>query len=208
MENTAEFELITNNLGLSANSEAILKIKKYAALLKKWNSRINLIASSESKLIQTLLLEGLWASTMYPESAALHLDLGSGGGFPAIPLRIMNPCIRLEMVDSRLKRVLFLETVVHDLQLENASAHHARIDQFLETHGTIWDCVSWKALKLQNSEISGLLERSHAHTQFWIFHGNQIPVQNPEWMMRRLRLLRREKFPWKEEWMLSIFVPA
>ncbi|MBN2320218.1 MAG: 16S rRNA (guanine(527)-N(7))-methyltransferase RsmG [Acidobacteria bacterium] len=207
MESAGEYYKIFQRLSLPFDPQAAEKIDVYINLLKKWNSRINLTASSEWSVLEPLLLEGIWASRIYPEDAKNHLDLGSGAGFPAIPLKIMVPRMKLDMVDSRLKRVSFLETVTSELKLSESSAFHGRITDYLDTNDKEWDCVSWKGLKIKTKDINKLIKHTHGKTQFWIFHGRQLAAEEPERVEKSLRLLRREKFPYKSEWRLSVYLP-
>jgi len=183
------------------------KLDKYVSLLKKWNSRINLTASNEWSALGPLLQEGVWASKIYPTDATKHLDLGSGAGFPAIPLKIMVPNIKLDMIDSRLKRVSFLETVVSELGLTESAAYHGRIDDYVDKTDKIWDCISWKGIKVSTEDFYKLKQCIHLKTQFWIFHGRELAVEEPEVIYENLKLWRREKFPYKSEWVLSVFLP-
>jgi 16S rRNA (guanine(527)-N(7))-methyltransferase RsmG len=176
-------------------------------LLKKWNARINLTANTEWRSIKPLFMEGIEASKIYPNWAGAHLDIGSGAGFPAIILRILLPRLNMELVESRRKRSSFLETVIHVLELKNTHVHSVRLDALLIEcdRRKIWDCVSWKGLKLKMDELLGLLQHANDRTQFWMFHGKDPAVKRPEVLMRHLRLLQREKSSGRKDWMLSIY---
>lgn len=207
MESQEEYKNIFNALGAPDNPEVIEKLQKFVLLLRKWNSRINLTASNEWSLIERLLLEGLWAATMYPSGSLSHLDIGSGAGFPALPMCIALPHIRLDMVESRFKRVSFLETAANALNLPQIHVHHGRVGQFLDSSIRKWDCISWKAVKLGMPDIMKICEHAHRDTQFWIFHGNTLAVEDPSALENILKLERREQFPFKLGWMLSIYLP-
>jgi 16S rRNA (guanine(527)-N(7))-methyltransferase RsmG len=207
MESIERYKRIFHRLALPYDPKAAEKIYTYIALLKKWNVRINLTASNEWSSIEPLLLEGIWASRLYPENAVSHLDLGSGAGFPAIPLKIMVPRMRLDMIESRLKKVSFLETAVSELGLSESSAFHGRITDYLDKNEIKWDCISWKGLKIKINDLLKLKKHTHRKTQFWIFHGRRLAAEEPEIVEKSLRLLRREKFPYKSEWKLSIYLP-
>ena len=207
MESLEKYKKAFQRLVLPVDPKTVQKIDIYINLLKKWNTRINLTASNEWSAVEPLLLEGIWASKIYPENTENHLDLGSGAGFPAIPLRIMIPCMKLEMVDSRLKRISFLETVISELRLSESYAFHGRITDYLNNNDKQWDCISWKGIKIQTKDLSELLRHAHRKTQFWIFHGRQLAAEEPEAVETSLKLLRRERFPYKSDWKLSIYIP-
>jgi 16S rRNA (guanine(527)-N(7))-methyltransferase RsmG len=207
MESQDTVKKIMERCGLTFDRIIVEKLQKYVFLLKKWNSRINLTASSEWSAIEPLLMEGVWASQIYPPCAKTHLDLGSGAGFPAIPLKILVPDIQLDMIDSRLKRVSFLETVVSQLELSESSVYHDRIDSYLDKTDKIWDCISWKGLRISTGDFFKLKKCTHCKTQFLIFHGRELAAEEPDIIEKSLKLLRREEFPYKSEWVVSVFRP-
>jgi 16S rRNA (guanine(527)-N(7))-methyltransferase RsmG len=207
MESEDTVKKIIERCGLPFDREIAEKLQKYVFLLKKWNSRINLTASSEWSAIEPLLLEGVWVSQIYPAHSKTHLDLGSGAGFPAIPLKILVPHIQLEMIDSRLKRVSFLETVVSQLGLSDSSVYHGRIGDYVDKTDKIWDCVSWKGLRISTGDFYKLNKCTHLKTQFWIFHGRELAAEEPDLIEKSLKLLRREEFPYKSGWKVSVFRP-
>jgi 16S rRNA G527 N7-methylase RsmG len=207
LKSTDQLEQIFGQMGIVVNRETCLKLQSYLILLEKWNSRINLTASRNWRGIGPFLLEGVWASRFYPGEATAHLDIGSGGGFPALPIRILVPRIQLDMVESRAKRAFFLETAANMLGLVGTCVYHARLDELLSASDKVWDCCSWKGLKLTSGDLRELCKRSHAQTQFWMFHGRELAVEEPEIMERSFSLLRSERFPLRKDWTLSIYVP-
>ena len=210
MANSAEgLARLLEELGIESTSTCANDMRAYLALLEKWNSAINLTATTEWTGLEPLFREAVLASQFYPTGRRSHLDIGSGGGFPALPLRILRPQIRLEMVESRLKRCVFLETAVKSLGISNAFVHNARLNLFLEKtgHETLWDCVSWKALRLGANDLKILRNRSHADTQFWMFHGKTLAVDIPEEFEKFFQLKQREILGTDREWYLSIYLP-
>jgi 16S rRNA (guanine(527)-N(7))-methyltransferase RsmG len=193
--------------GIQRDSEAGMRMRTYLALLEKWNSTINLTASTEWSAIQALFLEAIRASAFYPGGAVAHLDIGSGGGFPAIPLRILQPSMQLELVESRGKRCVFLETVVNALEFREAVIHNRRLDALLQRVGKekVWDCVSWKAIKLESSDLDMLRKHAHSKTQFWTFHGKELAVREPESFAKNFSIVRNENLGCGREWNLSVF---
>lgn len=207
MGSAEALELLMSKCGVPADSEAARQIRIYFRLLKKWNSRINLTASTEWPAIGPLFHEGIWAARLYTRETALHLDIGSGAGFPAILIRILHAGMSLEMVEGRGKRAAFLETVVEELGLMGTRVYNRRLDEHLHSGGGFWDCISWKGLKLGDRDLRRLIARSHAGAQFWMFHGSEPAVKSPALISQKLRLLRSEKFPGGKSWRLSVFVP-
>jgi 16S rRNA (guanine527-N7)-methyltransferase len=191
------------------NDEIAQNLLKYVELLGKWNLHINLTASTKWEAMEPLFKEAIWASKSYPAEAIAHLDIGSGAGFPAAILKILIPRLKMEMIESRNKKGAFLETAIFKLNLQKTWVHSERLDSFLRyiDPGQQWDCISWKALKLKDDELLLLREHVHANTQFWMFHGNEPAVKQPQIMGRYFRLLRRERVPSRRQGFLSVYLP-
>jgi 16S rRNA (guanine(527)-N(7))-methyltransferase RsmG len=194
---------LVRRAGIPPGSEPERQMSRYLALLEKWNARVNLTASTEWQALRPLFEEAVWAAGRY--EMVTHLDIGSGAGFPALPLRILVPHMQLEMIESRAKRCLFLETVVQDLKLANVRVINERLGAFLEARRGSWDCISWKAVKLSARDIRALAERATPQTRFWMFHGSEPAVEDPGILQEELVLERRESCPAREGWRLSIY---
>ena len=207
MESVEGLRKLLSETGIGAESENARKLLNYLELLRKWNVRINLTASTEWPSLRPLFQESISAAKIYPPRASKHLDIGSGAGFPGIILGILVPRIRLELVESRGKRSVFLETVIHALGLENSIVHSERLDTVLSRcdRKRVWDCIGWKGLKLKTGELLELIQHANAHTQFWMFHGIELAVEDPLIVRRYLRLIRQEKYAGGRDWVLSIY---
>ena len=109
--------------------EACDKFVAYYDLLVDWNTRMNLTAITEpEEVVKKHFYDSLAALPYLPDGAKVA-DVGTGAGFPAIPLLIMNPTIKITLVDSLNKRITFLEEVLKTLQL-SAECVHARAEDF------------------------------------------------------------------------------
>ena len=109
--------------------EACDKFVAYYELLVDWNTRMNLTAITEpNEVVKKHFLDSLAALAYLPKAAKVA-DVGTGAGFPSIPLLILRPDLRFTLVDSLQKRITFLEEVLKTLGL---SAHcvHARAEDF------------------------------------------------------------------------------
>ena len=193
--------------GISLDSATANQLQTYLALLEKWNTRVNLTSSTEWSRLEPLFQEGISASQLYHIGPAAHLDIGSGAGFPAMLLRILRPKIQLDLVESRIKKCAFLETLVDSLKMDAAEVHRMRLRTYLQSCGKVWDCVTWKAIKLNSRDLAELLVHSHQLTQFWMFHGKQLAVEEPEMMERDFNLVRSEILDSHRSWKLSIYLP-
>lgn len=205
MTRQARLRGLLEEAGSGGGRETLERLDGYLDLLEKWNARVNLTASTAWEALEPLLWEAVWAARLYPAEARAHLDIGSGAGFPAVVLKLLLPGIELDLVDSREKKVLFLETVARTLGLPGMRAHHARLADFLSGTARQWDCVSWKALKLGRGDLQSLCRHAHGGTRLWMFHGREPALQDARTADGLLELVRRERIPGRREAQLSIY---
>jgi 16S rRNA (guanine527-N7)-methyltransferase len=185
--------------------KAAERLLLYLRLLEKWSSRVNLTASTKWESLAPLFEEAVWAARSHP--GGMHLDIGSGAGFPAIPISALHPGMQLDIVESRSRRCAFLETVARELGLEHVRVHEARLGAFLaglEGPGP-WGCVSWKAVRISARDAAALLGRA-PDARFWLFHGSVLPLEDPDAWERATRLCRRDAFRGGRSWFLSVYV--
>lgn len=118
--------LSKNNLEFSSNE--IDKFQRYYELLVEYNSKFNLTAITDNEEVQIKHFIDSLSAMPYISNGAKLVDIGTGAGFPSIPLAILRPDCHFTLVDSLLKRVGFLNTVINDLKLENVIAIHSRAE--------------------------------------------------------------------------------
>jgi 16S rRNA (guanine527-N7)-methyltransferase len=129
------FDILNNaclNEGLSFDNEKYEKLMRYMELIKEWNERINLTAITEDEeIIKKHFIDSIKAFRFDNiKNAKRIIDIGTGAGFPGIPIKIIKPDIDVVLLDSLNKRVNFLNEVIIQLQLTNISAIHGRAEDF------------------------------------------------------------------------------
>ena len=118
--------------GVALNAAAAREIASYFVLLRRWNERMNLTALDADSAMDRLIVEALAAAPQLPRGAAL-IDIGSGNGSPAIPLRIARPDLRsVRLVESRARKSAFLRQVVREVPLRGVVVETARYETLLE----------------------------------------------------------------------------
>lgn len=112
-------------------SETLTKFEALGELYVEWNSQINVISRKNmEKLYEQHILHSLSiAKFINFKTGSLVLDVGTGGGFPGIPLAILFPETQFHLVDSIGKKIKVVRGVSHALQLNNVEAYHARAEQ-------------------------------------------------------------------------------
>ena len=126
-----KFEKGLADLGISLNETQIKQFLDYYELLVETNKVMNLTAITEfDEVIEKHFLDSLSLCRIYDLNREIRvLDLGTGAGFPGVPLKIVFPQIRLVLADSLNKRIKFLENVVGELSLQNVSCVHGRAEE-------------------------------------------------------------------------------
>ena len=129
-------------LGLSLGREGRSKLLQYLALLEKWNQVYNLTAiRGREKMVSGHLLDCL-AVIPYLTGTRL-LDIGSGAGFPGIPVAVARPDIQVVLLDSNHKKAAFLRQAVTELQLKNATVVCERVEVWRAAEK--FDCIISRA---------------------------------------------------------------
>ena len=184
------------------------KLQTYLSLLEKWNPRVNLTANIAWNALEPLFGEGIWAATKYSADYRAHLDIGSGAGFPAIILRVFNPGMELELVESRGKKGAFLETVAWELELTGTRVHVKRLENLLTSYKSgekTWDCISWKAIQLTSRDLIRLYEHTNENTRLWMFHGKEAAVEDVRTLDAKFILINKQPIPGQKESFLSVY---
>ena len=122
--------------GVTLDGSSIDEIETYYQLLQHWNRKINLTAlpleGMSDQAIDRLVIEPLIAAAIMTSSETTWCDLGSGGGSPAIPMRIVRPLSRLTLVEARSRKAAFLREVVRELSLLNVTVIADRLESVSE----------------------------------------------------------------------------
>ncbi len=110
---------------LTVTQLQLQQFDRYADLLVEWNEKMNLTAITEpSEICKKHFLDSVLLSTkvQLPQGATI-IDVGTGAGFPSMPLKILDPTLQVTMLDSLNKRINFLSTVAEELDLEVTCVH-------------------------------------------------------------------------------------
>lgn len=110
------------------NSKQITEFDEYTKLLLEWNEKINLTAITDVNDIHVKHFIDCLEIAKYVKSGEKLIDIGTGAGFPGIPLKINNENLNVTLVDSLNKRVMFLNDVIEKLNLNGIEAIHARAE--------------------------------------------------------------------------------
>lgn len=164
--------------GLTLPAELAGQLEAYYRLLATWNAKINLTGLKLSDVtpdaVDRLLIEPIVAARYVPVKAARILDVGSGGGSPAIPLALAVPRARLLMVESKTRKSVFLREAVRALGLKDADVVTARFEELLarpdlhEAH----DLVTVRAVRVESRLLLTLQAFAKPGGLLFLFRGS------------------------------------
>lgn len=120
------------NFGLEATEEKLQNLKKYREILVEWNKVMNLTGIEEEREVYIKhFLDSISAVTNnYINDDISLIDVGTGAGFPGMPLKICLDNLKLTLLDSLNKRIKFLDEVINKLELKDIKTIHGRAEEF------------------------------------------------------------------------------
>lgn len=118
------------DFGIEVNDQMVSDLKTYREILVDWNQKMNLTGIEEEKevFIKHFLDSISAVSNGYIKDGISLIDVGTGAGFPGLPLKICLQNIKLTLLDSLNKRINFLNLVVRELGLKNVKTIHSRAE--------------------------------------------------------------------------------
>jgi len=151
--NSSEELLLTTaleDLSITCSRDQVSAFSIYLSLLKKWSMAYNLTSLNDNRdIIVKHFIDSVSYLKAIPAHARTVLDVGSGAGFPGIPLKIMRPSFNVVLLEPSRKKVSFLMRVVSDLSLEHAQIVRGRIEEYPCSRDDVpgqFDVVTTRAL--------------------------------------------------------------
>jgi 16S rRNA (guanine527-N7)-methyltransferase len=149
--------------GQSPTEAQIDALALYLTLLGRWNARINLtslkVDHPNDDAVDRLIVEPVVAAAHVGFEPATALDVGSGGGSPALPLKIMRSGLRYVLVESKVRKSAFLREVIRELGLTDVEVENRRFEELLsrvDLHESI-DLITMRAVRLDRRLRSTML---------------------------------------------------
>ncbi|WP_024832688.1 16S rRNA (guanine(527)-N(7))-methyltransferase RsmG [Ruminiclostridium josui] len=131
-------QLLINGLAhykIEVSDTQVEQFEKYMKLLKEWNKKINLTAIEDDKeIIIKHFIDSISIVPYVKDEEIKIIDVGTGAGFPGIPIKIVNPKNNITLLDSLDKRIKFLNEVINTVNITQISAIHGRAEDFGVNH--------------------------------------------------------------------------
>jgi 16S rRNA (guanine527-N7)-methyltransferase len=164
--------------GLFLTDELVAGLSAYYELLTRWNQKINLTAlDNPDEAIDRLILEPVLAARYFPAPDVRVMDVGSGGGSPAIPMKLATPAMRLTMVEVKARKSAFLRESIRHLSLTDATVETSRYEELLarpELHEA-FDLVSLRAVRVETRVLGTLQAFVRPGGAIFLFRGPSGP---------------------------------
>jgi 16S rRNA (guanine527-N7)-methyltransferase len=129
-------DTIRRSLGrfqIQVNDRQVALIQQHMKILAQWNEKLNLTAIRDPlEILHRHFCESMFAATAVPVDSGRLADIGTGAGFPGIPMKIVRPELELFLVESNIKKGTFLAEVLRDLDLPNAKVLISRYEELGE----------------------------------------------------------------------------
>ena len=164
-------------LAMELTEDQAQKLSRFADLLIKWNESYNLTSITSPKdvldlhLVDSLALAKCSGALL--NGSKTVLDVGSGGGLPAIPLAIVRPELEITMVDAVQKKTIFQRQAISMLRLKNIKAEHTRVEQIKDR---TFDVITSRAFA-SLSDMIHLTEHLLAPGGVWLAMKGKFPQE-------------------------------
>lgn len=188
--------------GIHLDGKAIEAFELYLKELLKWNQKINLTSiRSEKGIVLKHFLDSLSVHPLLPKNSSI-LDIGSGAGFPGIPLKIIQPTLEMTLIDSVRKKVDFQRHIIRVLGLKGIETIHGRVQHkgILESLGEHFDVILSRAF----SDLQTLLILSFP----FLKEGGRVVVMKGEMESSEIRILTETEEPrYQLQKVVSLILP-
>ena len=154
--------------------------ERYYELLIEWNAKFNLTAvTDKSGVFLKHFADSLAGAGAFPETGEA-CDIGSGAGFPGIPLKLLLPGLNVTLIDSHLKRVTFLNEVIKELNLTNIRAEQIRAEDAAKKWRGRFDVTTARAVAAMNTLCEYALPLTKRGGRFVAFKSAECLAETAE----------------------------
>lgn len=168
-------------LGIAMDHSQASQFGRYALILQQWNKKINITSITDPMEIAVKhFLDSVAPSACIPQQGTL-IDIGTGGGFPGVPLKIMRPQQPMVLIDGVRKKINFVKQVLRELHLNNIEALQLRAEDLIRdrTNTYQYDIIVCRAL----TDVDGILKLAapllKPKGRLVVYQGSQTAASKP-----------------------------
>ena len=143
-----ELKVLFWDNGINPDEYQLERLALFGTLVNQKNAKLNLISRKDIlKIVENHIFISSYVSEFIPPKVSRFLDIGTGGGFPGIPLAITRPILRGVLVDSTAKKIDAVKEFINNLKMSNLTAENARVesDEFIQKYANSFDLVVSRA---------------------------------------------------------------
>jgi len=184
--------------GLNVSPDLAERLDVYLNLLARWNRTINLtgleVDPPDAEAIDRLIVEPLAAASLLPPGPLLAVDIGSGGGSPALPLKMAAPQLHCALIEATARKVAFLREAVRVLGLSSVEVEACRFEEFSarKEQRQQFDLVTLRAVRLDKALVQGISwVLKPSGSLFWF--DTREALENSDLAMDQVHPLVRER---------------
>jgi 16S rRNA (guanine527-N7)-methyltransferase len=185
LDDKAQLEKGMQILGFENTPQIISKLLIYKELLIKWNNSFNLTSVTNKEIVTHHFLDCL-AVIPFIKSSTL-LDVGTGAGLPGIVIAIVNPDIKVSLVDKVGKKITFIKRIIAELEIKNIETYHDRVE-----------------LLTSEEKYDGIISRAFSNMEVFIKSTKHLIKSQGVWYgMKSKKILDDEMININDPWTLE-----
>ena len=185
LDDKAQLEKGMQILGFENTPQIISKLLIYKELLIKWNNSFNLTSVKNTEIVTHHFLDCL-AVIPFIKSSTL-LDVGTGAGLPGIVIAIVNPDIKVSLIDKVGKKIAFIKRIVAELEIRNIETYHNRVE-----------------LLTSEEKFDGIISRAFSNMEVFIKSTKHLIKSQGVWYgMKSKKILDDEMININDPWALE-----
>ena len=185
LDDKAQLEKGMQILGFENISQIISKLLIYKELLIKWNNSFNLTSVKNTEIVTHHFLDCL-AVIPFINSSRL-LDVGTGAGLPGIVIAIVNPDIKVSLIDKVGKKITFIKRIIAELEIKNIETYHDRVE-----------------LLTSEEKYDGIISRAFSNMEVFIKSTKHLIKSQGVWYgMKSKKILDDEMININDPWVLE-----
>ena len=185
LDDKAQLEKGMQILGFENIPQIVSKLLIYKQLLIKWNNSFNLTSVKNTEIVTHHFLDCLAAIPFIKSSTIL--DVGTGAGLPGIVIAIVNPDIKVSLIDKVGKKITFIKRIIAELEIKNIETHHDRVE-----------------LLSSEEKYDGIISRAFSNMEVFIKSTKHLIKRQGVWYgMKSKKILDDEMVSINDPWALE-----